>query len=65
MFIEVQEGIHNPIDNTLVDITLVVAQAGNYSVTLHLTENQAKDLVGEITANGLNKFNRFRIDKVI
>ncbi len=64
MFIEVQEGIHSPKDNSLTNITLVIAQAGNYSVTLHLTESQAKDLATEITTNGLRKFDRFKVAKI-
>ncbi len=64
MFIEVQEGIHSPKDNSLINITLVIAQAGNYSITLHLTEVQVKDLVGELQANGLRKFDRFKVAKI-
>lgn len=64
MFIEVQEGLHSPVDNTLKNINLIITRSGNYSVTINLTEDEAKDLINEVQTAGLKKFNWFRKEAV-
>lgn len=61
MFIEVDEGKHSPVDNSLENIKVIIANSGTYSVTFFLNEQQTKDLIDQLRTHGINKFNRFKV----